>query len=72
VRDIPAGSVSIAGPQSLVSTMIMPTGWWVIGRSPARILRPHHEVPFLFEVGDRVVFRRITATEFQALSEASA
>ena len=72
VRDIPAGSVSIAGPQSLVSTMMMPTGWWVIGRSPARILRPHHEVPFLFEVGDRVAFRRIDAAELHAALEDSA
>jgi inhibitor of KinA len=66
VRDIPAGSVSIAGPQCLVMTMMMPTGWWIIGRSPARILRPHHEVPFLFEVGDRIAFRRIGADQFHA------
>ncbi len=71
VRDIPAGSLSIAGPQCLVSTMMMPTGWWVIGRSPARILRPEHDVPFLFQVGDRVVFRRIDMAEFEAAVEAA-
>jgi allophanate hydrolase subunit 1 len=43
----------------------------VIGRSPARILRPHHEVPFLFEVGDRVVFRRIDAAALQAAGQGS-
>ncbi|HEX2556263.1 MAG TPA: 5-oxoprolinase subunit PxpB [Microvirga sp.] len=61
VRDIPAGSVLVAGPQCLVTTITMPTGWWIIGRSPARILRPHEEAPFLFEVGDRIAFRRVGA-----------
>jgi inhibitor of KinA len=72
VRDIPAGSVLIAGPQCLVTTMMMPTGWWIIGRSPARILRPHDEAPFLFEVGDRIAFRRIGAAQLHVASEGSA
>jgi inhibitor of KinA len=62
VRDIPAGSVLIAGPQCLVTTITMPTGWWIIGRSPAQILRPQHEAPFLFEVGDKVKFYRVDAS----------
>ncbi|MFL4993121.1 MAG: 5-oxoprolinase subunit PxpB [Microvirga sp.] len=63
VRDIPAGSVLIAGPQCLVTTIMMPTGWWIIGRSPAQILRPQHEMPFLFEVGDKVKFYRVDASQ---------
>ncbi|MEI4484806.1 allophanate hydrolase subunit 1 [Frigidibacter sp. MR17.14] len=59
VRDIRAGAVMIAGPQCLVSTLTMPTGWWLIGRSPTRILDPEGARPFLFDVGDRVAFRRI-------------
>lgn len=59
VRNVPAGSVLIAGPQCLVSTITMPTGWWIIGRSPTRILSPKSENPFLFDVGDRVRFTRI-------------
>ena len=35
VRDVPAGSVIIAGAQCLVMTVTMPTGWWVIGRTPS-------------------------------------
>jgi inhibitor of KinA len=66
VRDIPAGSVLIAGPQCLVTTITMPTGWWIIGRSPTRILRPQDEAPFLFEVGDRIAFRRIDAERLRA------
>jgi inhibitor of KinA len=64
VRDIPAGSVIIAGPQCLITTLVMPTGWSVIGRSPARILRPDSPQPFLFEVGDRVRFVRIDRAQY--------
>jgi inhibitor of KinA len=56
VRDVPAGSVIIAGGQCIVTTLTMPTGWWVIGRSPVTILRPEG---MLFAVGDRVRFRRV-------------
>lgn len=59
VRAVPAGSVIIAGPQCLVTTLTMPTGWWIIGRSPTRILSPQSDTPFLFEVGDRVRFTRV-------------
>jgi inhibitor of KinA len=67
VRGIPSGSVLIAGPQCLVSTLTMPTGWWIIGRSPTAILdRRSDSRPFLFDVGDRVRFKRISRAEFEA------
>lgn len=59
VRGVPAGSVIIAGGQCLVTTLTMPTGWWVIGRSPTAILTGDPARPFLFDVGDRVRFRRV-------------
>lgn len=64
VRGVPAGSVIIAGGQCLVTTITMPTGWWVIGRSPTRILTGDSDRPFLFDVGDPVRFRRISRAEF--------
>ncbi|MCB1394487.1 MAG: allophanate hydrolase subunit 1 [Rhodobacter sp.] len=64
VRGVPAGSVIIAGPQCLVTTLTMPTGWWIIGRSPTRILTGDEARPFLFDVGDRVQFRRVSADDF--------
>ncbi len=64
VRDIAAGSVIIAGPQCLVTTFIMPTGWWIIGRSPTTIINPADEQPFLFEIGDTVCFSRIDRDTF--------
>jgi inhibitor of KinA len=67
VRGVAAGSVVIAGPQCLVTTLTMPTGWWIIGRSPTRILTGREDRPFLFDVGDRVCFRRIGRAEYDAL-----
>lgn len=66
IRDVPAGSVLIAGPQCLVTTLTMPTGWWIIGRSTTRILDVHAKNrPFLFDVGDGVRFRRVARVEFE-------
>ena len=65
VRDVPAGSVAIAGPQSLVTTLDMPTGWWVIGRSPTAILDPTSEEPYLFDLGDDVQFREISLSDLE-------
>lgn len=66
VRGIAAGSVLIAGPQCLVSTLTMPTGWSIIGRSPTRILLPDERAPFLFAVGDTVRFMRIDRAQYEA------
>lgn len=67
VRDVPAGSVIIAGPQCLVTTLTMPTGWSIIGRSPTPILTGDTERPFLFDVGDHVTFERIDRATFDRL-----
>ncbi|MEC7764862.1 MAG: allophanate hydrolase subunit 1 [Pseudomonadota bacterium] len=64
VRDVPAGSVIIAGPQCLVTTLTMPTGWSIIGRSPTRIMRSEADHPFLFDVGDSVRFVQIDRATF--------
>ncbi len=61
VRGHPVGSVMVAGPQCLITTLPMPTGWWVIGRTPIRVLDAEAERPFLFEPGDRVRFTRVRA-----------
>jgi inhibitor of KinA len=63
-RGVAAGSVIIAGSQSLITTLTMPTGWWIIGRSPTRILQTELAQPFLFEVGDHVRFNRIDRATF--------
>jgi inhibitor of KinA len=56
VRDVPAGSLIIAGAQCIVTTQTMPTGWWRIGRSDAVLFDPALEQPFGLAPGDRVRF----------------
>ena len=70
-RNVPAGSVIIAGAQCLVTTLTMPTGWWIIGRSPTRILQDDPTRPFLFDVGDTVRFKPILRTAFDMKSAAT-
>ena len=64
VMDIPSGSVMIAGPQSLITTVVMPSGWWVIGRTAKTPLQADSERPFLFSVGDTLEFIAISKQEF--------
>lgn len=72
VRGVPAGSVMIAGPQCLVTTLTMPSGWWVIGRSPAQILTGDPGRPFLFDVGDRLRFHRVPRSTLPGLGGGAA
>jgi inhibitor of KinA len=56
VRGHPVGSVMIAGSQCLITTLAMPTGWWVIGHTDFRVLDADAAKPFRFDPGDRVRF----------------
>jgi inhibitor of KinA len=56
VRDVPAGSLIIAGAQCIVTTQTMPTGWWRIGRSDMTLFAPELVEPFLLAPGDWVRF----------------
>lgn len=60
LRDVPAGSIIIAGQQCLITTLKMPTGWSIIGRTHAKIITENKVQPFLFNVGDGVSFNRIS------------
>ncbi len=68
VRDIPACSVIIAGPQCLITTLVMPTGWSIIGRSTVQTLTGDPDQPFRFDLNDRVQFERIDLTSFDRLT----
>jgi inhibitor of KinA len=56
VRNVPAGTVIIAGGMCLITTLTMPTGWWRIGRTETRVLTGDPAHPFAFAVGDRLRF----------------
>jgi inhibitor of KinA len=66
VRARPVGSVMIAGGQCIVTTLVMPTGWWVIGRTAAAILQTAAAQPFRYAPGDSVRFRAVSHAEFDA------
>lgn len=56
LRDVLKGSILIAGAQSILTPLTMPTGWNIIGRSPTEIIQGSG---FLFALGDNVTFTRI-------------
>lgn len=66
VRGVEAGSVIVAGAQCLITTLTMPTGWWILGRTRTRVLTGEAERPFLFDVGDRIRFHRLSLAEYEA------
>ena len=66
VRSRPVGTIMIAGGQCLITTLPMPTGWWVIGQTSTPVLRLGADEPFLFQPGDRVRFRSVSRAEFDA------
>jgi inhibitor of KinA len=66
VRSRPVGTVMIAGGQCLITTLPMPTGWWVIGQTRVPVLRLDDPQPFLFQPGDRVRFARQSRASFDA------
>jgi inhibitor of KinA len=66
VRSRPPGTIMIAGGQCLVTTLPMPTGWWVIGATRTPVLRPDDARPFLFQPSDRVRFTHQSRADFEA------
>jgi len=63
----PPNSVLLGGGLTLVSTFSMPTGWWLIGRTPERMFAPARDPAFLVEVGDALGFEPIDRASFSAL-----
>jgi inhibitor of KinA len=68
----PPGAVLIGGGLSLISANPMPTGWYVIGRTPERMFALKREPPLLIEPGDAVLFETIDAGTFFALEARAA
>ena len=63
----PFGALTIGGGQTLISSFVMPTGWYVLGRTPARTFDPGRDPMFPIAVGDHVRFERVDADRFAAL-----
>lgn len=69
---IPAQSVSIGGAQTAIGTVEGPSGWHLIGRTPARGFLRGREPVFLFEAGDEATFESVPASSWEELDQAAA
>lgn len=68
----PAGSVGIGGTQCCIYSVESPGGFWVLGRTPVPLYDPGAPQPILLEPGDRLRFRSIERTEYDAIATAVA
>jgi len=64
VMNVPAQTVMIAGPQCLITTLAMPTGWWRIGMTTFKPLQMSRSNPFVLNVGDTLEFVAMSEADF--------
>lgn len=69
---VPAGSVGIGGIQCCIYSVESPGGYWILGRTPLRLYDPDALDPVLLRAGDRVHFRPVDRSEFDAIAAAVA
>jgi KipI family sensor histidine kinase inhibitor len=60
-RQVPAGSVGIAGEQTGIYPQASPGGWRLIGRTELTLFDPARDPPSLLQPGDRVRFVALDA-----------
>lgn len=68
----PAGAVLLGGGLCVVAPFVMPTGWYVIGRTPERLYAAEREDAFLIQAGDNLRFDPIDVTTFRQLEQRAA
>ncbi len=68
----PQGAVLIGGGLSLIGANPMPTGWYVVGRTPERLFSLRRDPPFLVAPGDAIRFEPVDAATFAALEARAA
>lgn len=60
-------AVLVGGGLSAIASFAMPTGWYVVGRTPERLYAPERAKAFLFEPGDSLRFEPIDTETFARL-----
>ena len=63
------GSVGIANNQTGIYPVVSPGGWQLIGRTPFKLFAPERLNPFLYQVGDKIKFKPISAEKFSEIAE---
>ncbi len=65
---MPPGSLMIAGGQASIASVSMPTGWYVVGRTPVQMFSPERVPMVPFQPGDAIRLRAVSPDEFEALA----
>ena len=65
---VPEGSVGIANNQTGIYPVASPGGWQLIGRTPIKLFAPWRQNPFLYQAGDRLKFKPISADEYARIA----
>lgn len=68
-KQVPRGSLGIAGNQTGIYPFVTPGGWRLLGRTPLEIFRPDRADMSLLSIGDRVRFTPIPLEQFAALQQ---
>lgn len=68
----PPNTILLGGGLTLISTVAMPTAWWLIGRTPERMFAPRREPNFLVAVGDALRFEPVDRATFESLEARAA
>ncbi len=69
-KNVPPGSVGIAGRQTAVYPYVTPGGWRLIGRTPVPMFRADRQPMAAISIGDKVNFRAISREDFVKLESA--
>ena len=69
---VPEGSVGIANNQTGIYPIASPGGWQLIGRTPLKLFAPERDNPFLYQAGDRIKFKPISAEAYARRAEKEA
>jgi inhibitor of KinA len=64
---VPAGSAGLGGAQFCIYSVESPGGYWLLGRTPARLYDPEAAEPTLLRPGDRVRLRAIDRAEYDVI-----
>jgi len=68
----PPNTVLLGGGLTLVATFAMPTGWWIMGRTPERMFALQRDPVFLVGLGDALRFAPVDRLTFEALDARAA
>lgn len=68
----PPNVIMIGGGLTSIASVSMPTGWWLLGRTPETMFSLTRPSPVLLAVGDELTFEPIDRATFSALEARAA